>query len=44
MIAAYERLHALGYAHSVEAWRDGELLGERMAVLARILGELGYHG
>lgn len=23
--------------------RDGELLGERMAVLARILGELGYH-
>ena len=27
MLAAYERLHALGYAHSVEAWRDGELLG-----------------
>lgn len=24
--------------------RDGELLGERMAVLARLLGELGYHG
>ena len=24
--------------------RDVELLGERMAVLARILGELGYHG
>ena len=24
--------------------RDGELLGERMAVLARILGALGYHG
>ena len=24
--------------------RDGELLGERMKVLARILGELGYHG
>ena len=24
--------------------RDGELLGERMQVLARILGELGYHG
>ena len=24
--------------------RDGELLGDRMAVLARILGELGYHG
>jgi leucyl/phenylalanyl-tRNA--protein transferase len=27
MIAAYERLHRLGYAHSVEAWRDGELAG-----------------
>lgn len=24
--------------------RDGELLGERMSVLARLLGELGYHG
>jgi leucyl/phenylalanyl-tRNA--protein transferase len=27
MIAAYERLHALGHAHSVEAWQDGELAG-----------------
>jgi leucyl/phenylalanyl-tRNA--protein transferase len=27
MAAAYRRLHALGYAHSVEAWRDGELVG-----------------
>ena len=27
MIEAYERLHALGYAHSVEAWQDGELAG-----------------
>jgi len=27
MIAAYVRLHGLGYAHSVEAWRDGELAG-----------------
>jgi leucyl/phenylalanyl-tRNA--protein transferase len=24
---AYRRLHALGYAHSVEAWRGGELVG-----------------
>lgn len=24
--------------------RDGELLGERMAVLSRLLGELGHHG
>ena len=27
MIAAYRRLHDLGYAHSVEAWREGELVG-----------------
>jgi leucyl/phenylalanyl-tRNA--protein transferase len=27
MIAAYERLHALGFAHSAEAWREGELVG-----------------
>ena len=25
--AAYLRLHELGWAHSVEAWRDGELVG-----------------
>ncbi|GAB6125474.1 leucyl/phenylalanyl-tRNA--protein transferase [Humidesulfovibrio idahonensis] len=27
MIAAYEGLHALGLAHSAEAWRDGALVG-----------------
>jgi leucyl/phenylalanyl-tRNA--protein transferase len=27
MIEAYERLHALGHAHSVEAWEDGKLAG-----------------
>ncbi|MBQ3058698.1 MAG: leucyl/phenylalanyl-tRNA--protein transferase [Desulfovibrio sp.] len=27
MITAYELLHELGYAHSVEAWRDGQLAG-----------------
>lgn len=27
MIEAYETLHALGHAHSVEAYRDGELVG-----------------
>jgi leucyl/phenylalanyl-tRNA---protein transferase len=27
MIAAYTRLHALGFAHSVETWRDGALVG-----------------
>jgi leucyl/phenylalanyl-tRNA---protein transferase len=27
MRAAYARLHRAGYAHSFEAWRDGELVG-----------------
>ncbi len=27
MIAAYERLHAEGWAHSIEVWRDGMLVG-----------------
>jgi leucyl/phenylalanyl-tRNA--protein transferase len=27
MVAAYERLHALGFAHSFEAWADGVLAG-----------------
>ncbi|QKT02361.1 leucyl/phenylalanyl-tRNA--protein transferase [Ectothiorhodospiraceae bacterium 2226] len=27
MAAAYARLHALGYAHSIEVWRDEELIG-----------------
>ena len=27
LIEAYERLHALGVAHSVEAWREGRLVG-----------------
>lgn len=27
MRAAYVRLHRAGFAHSVEAWRDGELVG-----------------
>jgi len=27
MIAAYSELHRLGYAHSVETWCDGELVG-----------------
>lgn len=27
MIAAYERLHREGWAHSVEIWRDGSLVG-----------------
>ena len=27
MIAAYERLHVLGHAHSVEVWHEGRLAG-----------------
>lgn len=27
MIAAYEHLHELGHAHSVESWQEGELAG-----------------
>jgi len=27
MLEAYQRLHRLGYAHSVETWQDGELVG-----------------
>lgn len=27
MISAYSRLHQLGYAHSVECWQDGDLVG-----------------
>jgi leucyl/phenylalanyl-tRNA--protein transferase len=27
IVAAYLRLHALGWAHSVETWREGELVG-----------------
>lgn len=27
MIDAYHRLHDMGFAHSIETWRDGELVG-----------------
>lgn len=27
MVAAYQTLHELGYAHSVETWQDGRLVG-----------------
>lgn len=45
MIAAYEKLHLLGYAHSVEAWRDGELAGGLYGVgLGRaFFGESMFH-
>ena len=27
MLEAYTRLHELGYAHSVETWQEGQLVG-----------------
>lgn len=27
MLRAYDRLHRLGYAHSIETWQDGQLVG-----------------
>jgi leucyl/phenylalanyl-tRNA--protein transferase len=35
MLAAYTRLHELGFAHSVEVWRDGELVGGLYGVAIR---------
>jgi leucyl/phenylalanyl-tRNA---protein transferase len=45
IIAAYTRLHELGWAHSVEAWRDGELLGGLygLAVGGLFAGESMFH-
>lgn len=42
---AYLRLHALGWAHSVEAWRDGELVGGLygLAVGGLFAGESMFH-
>lgn len=35
IIAAYEELHRLGFAHSVEAWQDGKLVGGLYGVAVR---------
>ncbi|MDO3379006.1 leucyl/phenylalanyl-tRNA--protein transferase [Geoalkalibacter halelectricus] len=45
MLASYERLHEMGYAHSVEVWRDGELVGGLYGVcLGRcFFGESMFH-
>lgn len=42
---AYARLHRLGWAHSVEAWRDGELVGGLygVAVGGLFAGESMFH-
>ncbi|MEW5772600.1 MAG: leucyl/phenylalanyl-tRNA--protein transferase [Thermodesulfobacteriota bacterium] len=45
MIRAYETLHRLGHAHSVEAWKDGDLAGGLYGVaLGRaFFGESMFH-
>src|SRR5688572_22892479 len=45
LIKAYVRLHDLGYAHSVEAWRDGKLAGGLYGVSlgAAFFGESMFH-
>jgi len=45
IIDAYARLHELGWAHSVEAWRDGELQGGLygLAVGGLFAGESMFH-
>ena len=45
LIAAYVRLHALGFAHSVECWRGGELAGGLYGVSlgGAFFGESMFH-
>lgn len=45
IIAAYTRLHELGFAHSVEAYRDGALVGGLYGVALRgaFFGESMFH-
>ncbi len=45
VIGAYIRLHELGWAHSVEAWRDGELQGGLygLALGGLFAGESMFH-
>src|SRR3954469_20673155 len=45
IVAAYSRLHELGWAHSVEAWQDGELVGGLygVAVGGLFAGESMFH-
>jgi leucyl/phenylalanyl-tRNA--protein transferase len=45
LISAFTRLHELGHAHSVEAWREGELAGGLYGVSlgAAFFGESMFH-
>jgi leucyl/phenylalanyl-tRNA--protein transferase len=46
IIEAYEELHEMGYAHSVESWYDGELVGGLygVAINAAFFGESMFFG
>jgi leucyl/phenylalanyl-tRNA--protein transferase len=45
IVAAYTALHRLGWAHSVESWQDGELVGGLygVAVAGLFAGESMFH-
>lgn len=45
IVAAYTELHALGWAHSVEVWRDAELVGGLygLALGGLFAGESMFH-
>ena len=45
IIESYERLHQLGYAHSVEAWSEGKLAGGLygVAIGGAFFGESMFH-
>lgn len=45
IVAAYSELHRLGWAHSVEAWQDGELVGGLygVAIGGLFAGESMFH-
>jgi len=45
IIASYEQLHALGFAHSVEAWKEGKLAGALYGVAlgGAFFGESMFH-
>lgn len=45
IVASYENLHALGHAHSVEAWQKGQLAGGLygVAVGGAFFGESMFH-
>jgi leucyl/phenylalanyl-tRNA--protein transferase len=45
LVRAYQRLHELGFAHSVEVWRDGQLAGGLYGVSlgGAFFGESMFH-